>query len=84
MGGNQISMAVGGEVARRRTSWGREWVEIRSTWPLVLNSQDDALPGGENGGNQISMAVGAEFTRQRTFWGREWVDIRSVWPLVLN
>jgi hypothetical protein len=49
MGGNQISMAVGAEFTRRRTICGREWVEIRSVWPLVLNLQADALPGGENG-----------------------------------
>jgi hypothetical protein len=49
MGGNQVSMAVGAEFAKRRTVCEREWVEIRSVWPLVLNSQDNALPGGENG-----------------------------------
>jgi hypothetical protein len=49
MGGNQISMAVGAEFAKRRTVCGREWVELRSTWPLVLNSQDDTQTVGENG-----------------------------------
>jgi hypothetical protein len=49
MGGHQISMAVGAEFTRQRTSWGREWVDIRSVWPLLLNSQDDARPVGENG-----------------------------------
>jgi hypothetical protein len=49
MGGHQISMAVGAEFTRQRTSWGQEWVEIRSVWLLVLNLQDNALPGGKNG-----------------------------------
>ena len=49
MGENQINMAVGAEFTKRRTSCGREWVEIRSTWPSVLNSQDDELSVGENG-----------------------------------
>src|SRR6266567_923098 len=49
MGGNQINMAVGAQFTRRRTTCGREWVEIRSTWPSVLNSRDDALSVGENG-----------------------------------
>jgi hypothetical protein len=49
MGGNQISMAVGAEFTRQRTAWGQEWVDIRSVWLLVLNSQDDARSVGENG-----------------------------------
>jgi hypothetical protein len=49
MGGHQISMAVGAELTRQRTCWGREWVDIRSVWPLVLNSQDDARSVGEDG-----------------------------------
>jgi len=49
MGGNQINMAIGAEFTRRRTVCGREWVEIRSTWPSVLTSQDDAPTVGENG-----------------------------------
>jgi hypothetical protein len=44
MGGHQISMAVGAEFTRRRTICGREWVEIRSVWPLVLNLRDNARP----------------------------------------
>ncbi|KDR74864.1 hypothetical protein GALMADRAFT_249779, partial [Galerina marginata CBS 339.88] len=49
MGGNQINMAVGAEFSRRHTSsCGREWVEIRSTWPSELNSRDDAQAVGEN------------------------------------
>jgi hypothetical protein len=43
MGGNQINMAVGAEFMRRRTSCGREWVQIRSTCLSVLDSQDSAL-----------------------------------------
>ena len=49
MGGNQINAAVGAEFPRPRTSCRRESLEIRSTWPSVLNSQDDALSVGENG-----------------------------------
>jgi hypothetical protein len=49
MGGNQISMAVGAQFTRQRTAWERDWVEIRSTWPLVLNSEDDARSVGEGG-----------------------------------
>ena len=49
MGGNQINMAVVAEFTRRRTNCGREWVEIKSTWPSVLKSQDNPLPVGENG-----------------------------------
>jgi hypothetical protein len=49
MGGNQLSMTGGAEFRRRRTLCGGEWVEITSVWPLVLNLQDNALPGGENG-----------------------------------
>ena len=56
-------------------------MEIRSTWPWVLNSQDHALSVGEN---QINMAVGAEFTRRRTICRREWVEIGSTWLSVLN
>jgi hypothetical protein len=84
MGGHQISMTVGAEFTRQRTSWGQEWVDIRSVWPLVLNSQDDAQTVGENGWKSDQYGRCAEFTRQRTSWGREWVEIRSVWPLVLN
>jgi hypothetical protein len=41
-------MTIGAaELRERRTSCGREWVGISSTWPLVLNSQNDALSAGE-------------------------------------
>jgi hypothetical protein len=49
VGENEINMAIGAEFTRRHTVYGRGRVEIRSTWPVVLNSQDDALPGGKNG-----------------------------------
>ena len=49
MSESQMNMAVGLEFTTPRTNCGRERVEIKSTWPSVLNSQDDALPVGENG-----------------------------------
>jgi hypothetical protein len=49
MGGNQINMAIGAEFTRGHTLYGRERVEIRSTWPVVLNSQDNALSVGQGG-----------------------------------
>jgi len=49
MDGNQINKAIGVELRGRRTSCGREWMEIKSTTWWVLNSQDDAHPVGENG-----------------------------------
>ena len=49
MDGNQINEAVGAEFTGQRTACGREWMEIRSTTLLVLNSQDNAQPVGENG-----------------------------------
>jgi len=49
MGGNQFNVAFDAEFTRRRTLCGREWVEISSTWPSALISQDDALPVGVNG-----------------------------------
>ena len=49
MDADQINVTVGAEFTGRRTSCGREWMEIRSTRPLVLNSQDDAHSVGEKG-----------------------------------
>ena len=49
MGRNQINMAVGAKFTRRRTGCGYERVEMKSTWPSVLNSKDDARTVGENG-----------------------------------
>jgi len=49
MDGNQINKAVVAEFTEQRTNCRREWMEIRSTRPLVLNSQDNALAVGEDG-----------------------------------
>jgi len=49
MDGNQINKAIGAEFTGQRTICGQGWMEIRSTRLLVLNSQDNTHPVGENG-----------------------------------
>jgi len=52
MHGHEINMALAAHFWGRRTSCGREWAEMRSTWLPLLNSGDDALAAGENGRKQ--------------------------------
>jgi len=62
MDGNQINGAFGAEFTGRRTCCRRQWMEIRSTRQLVLNSQETHHLWVRMDGNQINNAVGVEFT----------------------
>jgi len=48
MGVNDINMAFAAQFRKRRTNCGWEWVEMKSTWFLLLNSGDDRPAVGNN------------------------------------
>lgn len=49
MGGNEINVAIGVGVRRRRTACGRECVKMKSMSLLLLNSGHNARSASEGG-----------------------------------